>query len=172
MAPLGVVFLTNRGNLTRATLHEAIRQRLAKEPGCDDVRVRPSRARPRTIEAVVGPDAFLGEVHPVDRATLAISFSYPRTVDHEYYVVEWSESERDLGGGWHQDETHPDLGACHLQLDYAGETVERSPVTFLDDHPLEVLETRLVQLRTLLPSIEWADGRPTIPDSWLSEHRA
>lgn len=116
MAPVGFTFLANRGNLTRAKLYESLRPRLGKEPGCHTVRVRPSRARPRTIEARVDPDAFLGRAYPVDEATLEITVSYPRTVDHEYYVIEWGESDRDLGVGWHQDEDHPDLGAVHFQM--------------------------------------------------------
>ncbi|WP_233357356.1 hypothetical protein [Halococcoides cellulosivorans] len=88
-------------------------------------------------------------------------------MDYEYYVIEWSEEERDLGIGWHQDEDHPDLGECHFQIDHAGQTVDRRSATFLNDHPLEVLETRLDQLRAVLPRIEWAEGAPTVPDDGL-----
>ena len=70
MAPLGFVFLANRGNLTKAKLYEAIRHRLDNEPGCYAVRVRPSRVRPRTVEASVHPEAFLGQEYAVDDATL------------------------------------------------------------------------------------------------------
>jgi hypothetical protein len=167
MAPLGFVFLANRGNLTKAKLYEAIRRRLDMEPGCYAVRVRPSRARPRTIETRVVPDEFLGRAYAVDDATLTVRFSYPRAVDYEYYVVEWSEGARDAGIGWHQDEDHPDLGECHFQIDHAGETVDRRSATFVDEHPLEVLETRLDQLRAVLPRIDWTEGEPTLPDDVL-----
>jgi hypothetical protein len=164
MAPLGFVFLTNRGNLTKAKLYEAVRQRLAKEPGCYAVRMHPSRARPRTIEARVKPEEFLSREYAVDDATLTVRFSYPHAVDYEYYVVEWSEEARDVGIGWHQDEDHPDLGECHFQMDHPGETVERRSATFVDEHPLEVLETRLEQLRAILPRIDWAGGVPALLD--------
>ena len=75
MAPVGFIFLANRGNLTKAKLYEAVRRRLGKEPGCHAVQVRPSRARPRTVEARVGPDAFLSRAYPVDEAKLEITFS-------------------------------------------------------------------------------------------------
>jgi len=165
--PLGFVFLANRGNLTRAKLYKSIRQRLGTEPGCYAVRAQPSRARPRTIEASVEPEEFLSREYPVEDASLAVTFSYPRTVDYEYYLIEWSETSRDVGFGWHQDEYHPDLGECHFQIDHGGSTVERKAARFVDEHPLEVLETRLEQLRTLLPRIHWADAEPEMPDGGL-----
>lgn len=164
MPPVRPVSLANQGNLTRARLYEAVRQRLGKEPGCHAVQLRPSRARPRTIGARVEPDAFLGQAYPVDEATLEVSFSYPRAVDYEYYVVQWSEAGREFGVGWHRDDGHPELGNCHFQVDHAGTTVERTPASFLDEHPLEVLETRLDQLRALLPRIEWGGDAPVLPD--------
>ncbi|WP_226011343.1 hypothetical protein [Halomicrobium salinisoli] len=164
MAPVGFVFLANRGNLTRAKLYEAVRQRLAKEPGCDEVRFRPSRVRPRTVTARVEPAAFLGRAYPVDEAALEVTFSYPQSVDYEYYVVQWSEPGRDFGVGWHQDEDHPELGECHVQIDHAGTTAQRSSAAFVNEHPLEVLETRLDQLRALLPQIDWSGDAPRLPD--------
>lgn len=164
MAPLGFVLLTNRGNLTRARLYRSIRHRLGNEPGCDAVRVRPSRARPRSIETRVDPELFLGRACPANEATLHVRFSFPRRVEYEFYVIEWSEAEREFGLGWHQDESHPELGECHVQLDHGGTTVARRSATFLDDHPLNVLETRLEQLRSVLPTIAWSDGTPHLPD--------
>ena len=167
MAPLGVVFLANRGNLTKPKLYEAIRGRLGKEPGCSEIRVRPSRARPRSVEAQVRPEAFLRREYAADDATLTVRFAYPRAADYEYYVVEWSEADREVGFGWHRDESHPDLGECHFQIDHAGRTVERQSARFVDEHPLEVLETRLAQLRAILPQIRWTDGEPAIPENGL-----
>ena len=167
MTALGFVFLANRGNLTKAKLYTAIRNRLDKEPGCHDVRVRPSRARPRSIQARVTPAEFLEREYGVNEASLTVRFSYPRGVDYEYYVIEWGEKECDLGIGWHQDEAHPALGECHFQIDHAGQTIDRRSATVLDDHPLEVLETRLDQLRAVLPRIAWTEGKPTVPDDGL-----
>lgn len=172
MAPLGFIFLANRGNLTKAKVYGSIRQRLSKEPGCYAVQVRPSRARPRTIECRVKPEEFLGQAYAVDEATMRVQFSYPRSVEYEYYVVEWSEEERDVGLGWHQDEDHPDLGTCHFQIDHAGATIDRGPATFVDEHPLTVLESRLDQLRTVLPRIRWEDGEPAVSDDDLPDPEA
>lgn len=162
MPPVGFVFLANRGNLTKAKLYTTIRQRLDKEPGYYAVRVRASRARPRAIQARVEPEEFLSREYAVDTARLEVRFSYPRAIDYEYYVIEYSEADRELGIGWHQDNYHPDLGECHFQIDHGRSTVTRTPATFVDEHPLEVLETRLDQLRAVLPRIDWKDGEPTV----------
>ena len=66
--------------------------------------------------------------------------------------------------GWHQDETHMELGECHLQLDYQGETEQRDAASFLDTHPLNVFEQRMNQLVDVLASLTWDDGSPTIPN--------
>ena len=167
MAPLGFVFLANRGNLTKAKLYKAIRHRLGAEPGCYAIQVQPSSARPRRIEARVAPSEFLSEPYAIDEATLSVRFSYPRGLDYELYVIEWSEADHDVGIGWHQDETHPGLGECHFQIDHAGATIDRRTATFLDDHPLSVLEARLQQLRAVLPGMHWTDGEPRLPDDEL-----
>lgn len=164
---MGFVFLANRGNLTKAKLYTAIRVRLGKEPGCYAVRVIPSRARPRAIEASVVPAEFLHRDYAIDEATLTVRFSYPRSVAYEYYGIAWSEAGRSVGFGWHQDESHPDLGDCHFQIDHAGATVDRRSAEFIDAHPLSVLEARLDQLRALLPQIHWTGEQPTLPDDGL-----
>lgn len=168
MAPLGFVFLANRGNLTKVRLYDAIHRRIDKVPGCHDVRLRPSRARPRSLQARVNPDAFLGRAYAVDDAKLEIEFSYPRSVDYEYYVIEWSEADRSFGIGWHQDDHHPELGECHFQIDHDGTTLDRTAATFVDEHPLEVLETRLDQLRSVLPRIDWDGSGPSLSDGELA----
>lgn len=163
MAP-GFIFLANRGNLTKTRLYKTIQNRLSNEAGCANVRHSPSRLRPRRIEADVDPTVFFGQSYPVDDAGLSIEFTYPRDVDHEYYVIEWIEEMRDLGFGWHQDELHPDLDECHYQLDHEGTTIERDAASFIDAHPLNVLEARLDQLRTVIPALDWSGAHPTVPD--------
>ncbi|WP_459888267.1 hypothetical protein [Halostagnicola bangensis] len=66
--------------------------------------------------------------------------------------------------GWHQDETHTDLGECHLQVDFEGETVQRVPGNYLDTHPLNVFDRRMAHLPTIINSLTWEDERPTVPD--------
>ena len=65
--------------------------------------------------------------------------------------------------GWHQDETHTELGECHFQIDYRGETTQRSEAAFLDAHPLNVLDRRLDDLVDALDTLTWDDGIPSLP---------
>lgn len=167
MAPLGFIFLANRGSLTKNKLFENLRPRMRREPGCMQVQTYPSKIRPKCLQVRVNPTQFLGQSYPVEDAKLKIEFSFPRRKDYEYYVIEWIEPSRKLGLGWHQDETHPELDECHFQIDLDGETIERRSAKFLDTHPLDVLDQRLDQLRLLLPELDWSSGQPQLPQSGL-----
>nr|WP_284010487.1 hypothetical protein [Halomicroarcula sp. YJ-61-S] len=96
-------------------------------------------------------------------ARLEIRFWYPAGVDHEYYCINWVEPDRSLMLGFHQDADHPELGACHIRLNYEDTPVNRHEATFLDAHPLSVLDTRLQQLPAALEAIRWETGTPSIP---------
>jgi hypothetical protein len=65
--------------------------------------------------------------------------------------------------GWHQDETHMDLGECHLQVDYHGETVQREEADFLDSHPLNVFDRRTDNLVSILDELRWENDLPCVP---------
>ena len=108
--------------------------------------------------------AFLQTDYEVDTARLEIRFWSPPSIDYEYYRINWVEPVRDLMLGFHQDADHPSLGPCHLQLDYQDSTVDRQQATFLDAHPLAVLEERLQQLPSVLESVQWREERPSLPE--------
>ena len=93
---------------------------------------------------------FLGRSYPIAEARLEVRFWFPADVEHEYYRLNWIEPDRDLMIGVHQDASHPDLGPCHLQLDYQGSVVDRQLMVFIDAHPLAVLEKRLQQFSEIL----------------------
>ena len=63
-----------------------------------------------------------------------------------------------------RDETHMDLGECHLQLDYEGETVQREVATVLDMHPMNVFDQRLTHLVDLIDTVSWENDRPRVPN--------
>ena len=65
--------------------------------------------------------------------------------------------------GFHQDADHQDLGPCHIQLNYEDTPVDRHDATFLDAHPLSVLDNRLQQLPTGVAAIHREDGNPSLP---------
>ena len=65
--------------------------------------------------------------------------------------------------GWHQDETHVDLGECHFQIDHRGETVQREGAEFLDVHPLNAFERRLDDIVNVLDALTWESDVPHVP---------
>lgn len=157
-----MLFLAGRDRYTQRTLLRDIHDRLMNQAGCADVRYRPSRRRPRYVVADVNTEAFLGGSYGSDGARLEIRFWYPADVEYEYYRINWIDQERQLMLGFHQDADHEELGPCHVQLHYEETPVERREATFLDAHPLSVLDERLQQFPTALAAIRWVDGRPSL----------
>jgi len=64
--------------------------------------------------------------------------------------------------GFHQDADHPDLGSCHIQLNHEDKPVDRHEATFLDAHPLAVLDDRLQQFPAAIGVIRWENGTPSV----------
>ena len=77
--------------------------------------------------------------------------------------MQWVEFGREFMLGWQQDETHPELGECHVQIDHRGETVQRERASFLDAHPLNVFDQRLDHLVAVLDGLTWTDGVSRLP---------
>ncbi len=157
-----VVFLANRANLQSKRLHDRIQNRLSGE--FNNVRRRraePRETGPYRVVADVNPRQFLGdEMYPVTTARIEIGFQLRTRVAHEYYWLHWIEPERSLLVGWHQDDTHDDLGPVHLQVNDGATTVAHEPAQFIDSHPLDVVERRLNSLRDAVLAVEWEQGRP------------
>ncbi|MFD1567001.1 hypothetical protein [Halolamina litorea] len=78
----------------------------------------------------------------------------------EHYWINWVEPERSLLVGWHQDDTHPEFGEVHLQVNDGDTTVEHSAAEFIDSHPMDVLSQRLHKLADVVTSVQWSDSRP------------
>ncbi len=157
-----VVFLANRANLQSKRLHDRIQNRLNGE--FENVRRRraePREAGPYRVVAEVDPRQFLGDdEYPVTTARFEIGFQLQTGEPHEYYWFNWIEPERSLLVGWHQDDTHDDLGPVHLQANDGATPVAHEPAQFIDSHPLDVLEHRLSSLRDAVLAVEWEQGRP------------
>ncbi len=158
-----MIFLAGRDRYTQRTLLRDVHDRLTRQAGCDDVRYRPSRRRPRYVIADVDPTAFLGHSYDAETARLEVRFWYPAGVDDEHYRINWVEPDRNLMVGFHRDADHPDLGPCHVQLDHDGTPVDRYRATVLDAHPLAVIDERLQQFSAALAAIRWENGRPSLP---------
>ena len=115
------------------------------------------------VRATVTPDVFLRTTYPVAEAELQVSFDFPQTHSDDFYTIQWVESDRNLILGWHQDETHMDLGPCHFQIDYQDETVQREKAGVLDAHPLNVFDQRSTDLVDVLTALTWEDDVPHLP---------
>lgn len=157
-----VVFLANRANLQSKRLHGRIQNRFSTE--FDAVRRRRSEPReggPYRVVGEVNPRQFLDDdAYPTTAARIEVGFQLRRGDSHEYYWFNWIEPGRSMLVGWHQDDTHDDLGPVHLQVNDGSTAVDHRPARFVDSHPLDVIEQRLGELRTAVRAVEWKDGRP------------
>jgi hypothetical protein len=165
-----VVFLANRANLQSKRLHDRIQNRLS---GTFET-VRRRRAEPREagayrVVADVDPRQFLGDNgYPVSDAQVEIGFQLRTSDPYEYYWFNWVEPERSLLVGWHQDDTHDDLGQVHLQVNDGATAVDHQRAQFIDSHPLDVVEQRLNSLPDAVFAVEWEQARPVGLDTSAS----
>ena len=162
-----VVFLANRANLQSKRLHDRIQNRLSGEfENVHRRRAEPREAGPYRVVAGVNPRQFLGDdEYPVTTARVEIGFHLQTGEPHEYYWFNWIEPDRSLLAGWHQDDTHDDLGPVHLQVNHGATPVAHEPAEFIDSLPLDVVERRLNSLRDAVLAVEWEQGRPVGLDS-------
>jgi len=162
-----VVFLANRANLQSKGLHDRIQNRLSGEfAHVRRRRAEPREAGPYRVVAEVDPRQFLGDdEYPVSIARVEIGFQLRTGDPYEYYWVNWIEPDRSLLLGWHQVDTHDDLGPVHLQVAVGAKTVAHEPAELIDSHPLDVVERRLNALRDAVLAVEWEQGRPVGLDS-------
>ncbi|MDL0118504.1 hypothetical protein PNQ29_03305 [Halobacterium salinarum] len=164
-----MIFLANRTNLDKRTLLTRIHTQLQSQAAGDDapikqVRYHTSSGNKVGVRALLDAQAFLGFTYPGGEVELHASFDFPPNRDYDFYEIQWVEPDRKLMLGWHQDDTHMDLGNCHFQIDYQSETVQRTSADFLDAHPLNVFERRLDQFIPILDVITWEDELPTVPN--------
>ena len=165
-----MIFLANRTNLDKRTLLTRIHNRLQTQVAAANSPVKrvwyhTSMGNKTGVRALVVPEMFLGEPYSVDEAELQISFDFPTNHQYDFYSIQWIESGRSLMIAWHQDATHMDLGACHFQIDYQGETVQRERAAYLDAHPLNVFDQRTDDLVDVLAEITWEGELPHLPKS-------
>jgi len=104
----------------------------------------------------------------VPTARVEIGFQLQTGDPYEYYWFNWIEPVRSLLVGWHQDDTHDDLGPVHLQVNDGTTPVAHERAEFIDSHPLDVVERRLASLRDAVRAVEWEQGRPVGIDSAVS----
>ena len=116
------------------------------------------------MSSICHRETVLAKFMPLSTLNGFFDYSYPSTTarveiefvlrqDWNHYWIQWVEPERGLSCGWHQDNTHMELGHCHFQIDYPDGSVDREETAFLDAHPLSVVENRLRRLPEKLVEI-------------------
>lgn len=164
-----MIFLANRANLDRrrllTRLYNTLDTRAERaNSAVETVWYHTSAGNKVGVRATVDPATFSGGHSPSDEAELQVSFDFPPEYEYDFYKFQWVEPNRDLMVGWHQDETHDELGECHFQVDHGGRTIQRERATYLDSHPLNVFDRRTDDLLTILDALTWKDGTPSVPD--------
>lgn len=156
-----VVFLADRDDVQARQLHRRIANRFHSDGYFEAVQLRVAEARepgPYRVDARTDPQLFLdNEAYPVTGARIEVGFELRGQDQHDHYWFNWIEPERDFLLGWHQDDDHPDLGPVHVQVNQGGEPIERAAATFVDAHPMAVVEARMEQVGVALSRVSW-DG--------------
>lgn len=167
------VFFANRANLQSKRLHDRIQTKLSDQ--FDTVyrrRTDPTEPGSYRVVSEVNPRHVLADTeYPVATGRIEIGFQLRTSDPYEYYWINWVEPDRSVLVGWHQDDTHEDLGPVHLQVNDGPTVVDRIQAPFIDTHPLDVIETRLNSLQEVVVAVEWAQERPSgLNTSLLSDH--
>lgn len=155
------VFLANRSNIQLKALHRRIKNRFQSIERLDTVRLRVTNPRERgryRVVARTNPQSFLeADSYPVAEARIEVGFEKPSRANHEHYWFNWIEPDQRVLLGWHRDDDHPEYGEVHIQITESDTVIAREPATFIDMHPMAVVEARLEQLPAAIDAIEWHD---------------
>ena len=156
-----VIFLADRADIQARQLHRRIAIRFQTDGYFEAVQLRVTEPRepgPYRVVARTDPQLFFGdEAYPVASARIEVGFQLRWHEDYNHYWFNWIEPERDFLLGWHQDDGHPNLGPVHVQVSQGGEPIKHAPATFVDAHPMAILEARLEQLGDVLSRVQWDD---------------
>jgi hypothetical protein len=131
-----------------------VHDRLTRTGGCETVRYEPSRRDANEVVAEIDPVAFLERAYSSESARLRVEFDLEGERPH--YWIQWWEPAAGRGVGWHADETEPEYGPVHLQIEDADGTADRRPADHVDDeHPYRTFERRLTGIPEQLSELGW-----------------
>lgn len=156
-----VVFLAGRKQIQVKRLHTRIKNRFQSDDAFGTVQLRVAAPREPggyRVDAELDPRDFLDDrSYPATTVRLEVGFELGVQSAEEYYWFNWIEPSRSFLLGWHQDRDHPDIGPVHLQVNQHDAVIEHQPATYIDRHPMAVVEARLDQLPGALARVSW-DG--------------
>lgn len=139
-------------HLHRYEVHKRVATRLRREAGVMAVDTEPSPMRPVRLTATLDRSVFFAEETAAGEATL--EFEWRPHSERDAFRIQYNELGTPWSCGWHQDETHENLGPSHFQVDHeAWPTSHREPASFTDSNPMAILETSLSELRARVPEL-------------------
>lgn len=160
-----VFFLAGRGNIQTRELHRRIKNRFQSDTKFGTVQFRVTGPREQgayRVDAETNPRGFLDDdSYPVSTGRIEVGFELAGQSGNDCYWFNWVEPDRRFLLGWHQDTDHPTLGPVHIQVNQNDTPIEHGSATFIDKHPMAVIEARLDQLPDALNSVQWNNGTVT-----------
>ncbi len=131
-----------------------VHDRLSRTGGCVTVWYEPSQRDANEVVAEIDPVAFLEREYSASNVRLRVEFDLEGERPH--YWIQWWNPESGRGFGWHADETEPEYGPVHLQVEYADGTTERRSADHIEDeHPYSTFERCLTSIPDQLSEITW-----------------
>lgn len=131
-----------------------VHSRLSRTGGCTTVWYEPSRRDANEVVAEVDPVSFLEREYTASSARLRVEFDLEGERPHSW--IQWWEPDSGRGFGWHADETEPEFGPVHLQVEYADGTTDRESADLVEDeHPYRTFERRLTTIPEALSQLGW-----------------
>jgi hypothetical protein len=114
------------------------------------------------VDAELDPRDFLEDPsYPATTSRLEVGFELGGPSEDDSYWFNWIEPSRSFLFGWHQDSDHQDLGPVHLQVNQHDAPIDHRSATYIDRHPMAVVEARLDQLPGALARVSWDGGTVT-----------
>lgn len=108
--------------------------------------------RPVRISAILDYAVFFDQGPDTCEPTL--EFEWRPHSDRDEFRIQYNEPGTPWSCGWHQDETHENLGPSHFQVDHETWTApHRESASFTDSNPMAILETCLSELRDRVPHL-------------------
>lgn len=137
-------------HLHRYEIHKRVADRLRRTSGVTYIEAKPSSMRPVRIEATLDQELFFDRAESTGEAALEFEWR-PRTARDEFRI-QYNEPGTPWSCGWHQDDSHDDLGPSHFQVDHEEwDTSYREPSSFIDPNPMAILERCLNELQKRVP---------------------
>jgi hypothetical protein len=160
-----VIFLAGRDHIQPRQLHKRVKNRFQSDTDFGTVQLRISGPREPgsyRVDAETNPRRLLADdSYPVTDARIEVGFELGGQSGNDFYWFNWIEPDRNFLLGWHQDSDHSNLGPVHIQVNQNNTAINHESASFIDKHPIAVIDARLDQLPDALASVQWNNGTVT-----------